>query len=404
MNVCFSWQIRFAACILFFQMLSACQSETAEVVANEHHHVDLVALKKSTTISCAAGMIPGDSLLYMQGGATAFEPTEPLAVPKEITIPDGMAYIPGGLFSMGAPNPTGIQNGGKEPMSDSRPIHRVAVDPFFMDTHEVTNAQFEAFVQATGYITLAEQAPTREEFPNAPIEMLKAGSVVFSPPNEAVSLNNYQQWWSFTHEANWRQPLGPGSNLQGKASHPVVHTAWEDAAAYAKWAGKRLPTEAEWEFAARGGLTGNMYAWGNTFKPDGKPMANTFQGKFPNMDSQEDGFAGIAPVKQFAPNGYGLYDMAGNVWEWCADWYDVQYYQELAKNPVSTNPSGPNKSNDPTEPGTEKKVQRGGSFLCTDEYCTRYMMGTRGRGDWRTGTNHVGFRCVKTIPTQQATN
>ncbi len=385
-------------------MLFACQSETVVVEANEIKNADLLALKKSSIISCAAGMIPGDSVLYLQGGATAFEPTLPHAIPETINIPEGMVYIPGGLFSMGAPNPTGIQHGGEEPMSDSRPIHRVSIDPFFMDTHEVTNAQFEAFVKATGYITIAEIAPTKEEFPLAPPEMLKAGSVVFSPPVEAVDLNNYLQWWNFTHGANWRQPLGPGSNLQGKANHPVVHIAWEDAAAYAKWAGKKLPTEAEWEFAARGGLTGNMYAWGNTFKPVGKPMANTFQGKFPNMDSQVDGFAGIAPVKQFAPNKYGLYDITGNVWEWCSDWYDVQYYQELAKNPVSANPTGPNKSNDPTEPGTEKKVQRGGSFLCTDEYCTRYMMGTRGRGDWRTGTNHVGFRCVKTIPTQQATN
>ena len=206
------------------------------------------------------------------------------------------------------------------------------------------------------------------------------------------------QWWSYVKGANWQHPLGPGSNLQGKENYPVVHIAWEDAMAYAKWAGKRLPTEAEWEFAARAGKAGELYTWGNQFRPDGRWMANIFEGKFPNNDIGSDGFKGIAPVKQFPANTYGLYDIAGNVWEWCSDWYRPDYYQTLAKQGgVIKNPKGPQDSYDPEEPHAKKKVQRGGSFLCTDEYCTRYMVGTRGKGEWRSGSNHIGFRCVKDV-------
>ncbi|TAF53069.1 MAG: formylglycine-generating enzyme family protein [Sphingobacteriia bacterium] len=308
-----------------------------------------------------------------------------------------MALVPGGLYSMGAANPLGMKGGGNQAMEDCRPIHRVRVKAFWMDTHEVTNAEFALFVKATGYQTIAEKTPTLAEFPNAKPDMLVAGSVVFSPPADAVELTNFYQWWDYAKGANWRHPLGPQSNLKGKDNFPVVHIAWEDAVAYAKWAGKRLPTEAEWEFAARGGKTGNLFAWGNQFLPNGKYQANSFQGKFPHQDLGNDGFVGIAPVQQFAPNGFGLYDMAGNVWEWCADWYRADYYAQGKAAGLTDNPQGPSSSHDPGEPGVPKKVQRGGSFLCTDQYCTRYMMGTRGKGDWRTGTNHVGFRCVKDL-------
>jgi formylglycine-generating enzyme len=264
-----------------------------------------------------------------------------------------------------------------------------------MDATDVTNAEFEKFVQATGYVTIAERAPTKEEFPTAPPENLVAGSVVFTPTSGPVSLDDHYQWWSYVKGANWRQPEGPQSDLKGKENYPAVQIAYPDAVAYAKWAGKRLPTEAEWEFAARGGLSGKLYAWGDDFKPGGKFMANTYQGQFPVKDTGEDGFAGISPVGAFPANGYGLYDMAGNVWQWCSDWYRPDYFKQLAAvGKVARNPQGPEMSFDPTEPTEKKRVQKGGSFLCTDQYCTRYMMGTRGKGEVNTGTNHVGFRCV----------
>lgn len=352
-------------------------------------------LKTAQAISCTRGMLPEDSSLYFKGGASDFQPTIPNKFNEQIKAPDGMVFIPGGVYSMGAPNPIGIRDGGDAPMDDCRPIHQVKVPAFFMDEHEVTNAEYEAFVKATGYVTIAEQTPTIEEFPGATADMLVAGSVVFSPPKQAVKLDNFLQWWEYKKGANWRHPLGAESSIAGKENYPVVHIAWDDAMAYAKWAGKRLPTEAEWEFAARGGLTGNMYSWGNQFRPEGKYQANSFQGQFPVSDKKEDGFAGVAPIKQFSPNGYGLYDIAGNVWEWCSDWYRHDYYNNTVKGKIMDNPEGPAESYDPAEPGVAKKVQRGGSFLCTDQYCTRYMMGTRGKGDWRTGTNHVGFRCVR---------
>lgn len=349
-------------------------------------------------VSCTRnGLMPADSLLYSQGGGLDFDSTF-VHISIAPAVPEGMAWIPGGEFSMGGVNPAGMQDGGKENMGDARPVHRVYVDGFLMDITEVTNAQFGAFVKATGYVTIAERTPDHEEFPGAPEENLVAGSVVFSPPSADVPLNDRYQWWNYIKGANWRHPEGPGSSIVGKDDYPVVQVAWEDAMAYAKWTGKRLPTEAEWEYAARGGKAGNLYAWGNQFKPDGQWMANTYQGKFPVQDAGIDGFRGLAPVKQFPANGFGLYDLAGNVWEWCSDWYRPDYYQELKDKGTVVNPKGPAAPWDPAEPGQRKKVQRGGSFLCTDQYCTRYMVGTRGKGEWRSGANHLGFRCVKDLP------
>jgi formylglycine-generating enzyme required for sulfatase activity len=323
------------------------------------------------------------------------------AAPK--LAPEGMVWIPGGEFSMGA----SVNGHGscEMPMAsnDTEPIHRVRVDGFFMDKTAVPNEQFEKFVKATGYVTIAERTPTKEEFPTAPQENLVAGSVVFAPTDHEVPLNDHFQWWTYVKGANWRHPQGPESDLKGKEKYPVVQIAYPDAEAYAKWAGKRLPTEAEFEFAARGGLAGKTYTWGDEFRPGGKWMANTWQGKFPVKDAGEDGYAGIAPVAKFPANRYGLYDMAGNVWEWCSDWYRPDYYEQLAKaGGVAINPRGPDSPFDPSEPNEKKRVHRGGSFLCNDQYCSRYIVGTRGKGEVNTGTNHLGFRCVKDPGTKTA--
>lgn len=279
---------------------------------------------------------------------------------------------------------------------DALPVHRVYVEGFWMDATEVTNEEFAKFVETTGYATIAQRTPTKEEFPTAPPENLVAGSTVFTSTREPVRLNNHYQWWRYERGASWRNPEGPQTNIKGREKYPVVQIAYGDAVAYAKWAGKRLPTEAEWEFAARGGLTGKLYAWGDDFRPHEKPIANTYQGKFPVKDTGRDGFAGIAPVASFGANGYGLYDVGGNVWEWVSDWYRPDYYAQLVKDGgVARNPQGPVSSHDPSEPGVPKRVHRGGSFLCTDEYCTRYMVGTRGKGEPGTATNHLGFRLVR---------
>jgi formylglycine-generating enzyme len=311
--------------------------------------------------------------------------------------PEGMVWIPGGEFSMGARDPVDAHDVvGMQATTDSRPVHRVAVDGFWMDATEVTNEQFARFVKATRYITVAERKPRQEDFPTVPPEELTAGSVVFSPPDHAVELNNHFQWWAYVDGADWRHPAGPGSSIKGRERYPVVHVAYEDADAYAKWAGKRLPTEAEWEFAARGGLSGKIYPWGDDFQVDGKWMANSHQGHFPDHDSGADTFVGIAPVAKFPPNRYGLYDVGGNVWEWVSDWYRPDYYAQLAAAyAIARDPRGPDASFDPDEPGVPKRVHRGGSFLCTDQYCSRYMVGTRGKGEPSTGTNHLGFRCVQ---------
>jgi formylglycine-generating enzyme len=301
--------------------------------------------------------------------------------------PEGMTWIPGGEFWMGSV---------ADQMKDARPWHLVYVGGYWIDTTEVTNERFSRFVSATGYVTVAERKPRAEDYPHAQPENLVAGAVVFSPPGHAVELDNHFRWWNYVAGANWRHPEGPNSDIKRRMSHPVVQIAYEDALAYCKWAGKRLPTEAEFEFASRGGLDRKRYAWGDEFMPGGKHMANTFQGHFPDSNTGEDGYTGTAPVGSFPSNAYGLFDMAGNVWEWTSDWYRADYYQTLAATgEIARNPQGPAESFDPSEPGVAKRVQRGGSFLCTDQYCERYIAGGRGKGELDTGTNHLGFRCVR---------
>lgn len=292
-----------------------------------------------------------------------------------------MVFIKGGSFTMGS-----------NEFEDSKPLHTVSVSSFLMDEHEVTNAQFSAFVKATGYKTVAEQPLDPADYPGVPKEQLIIGSGVFTPPDHPVSLHDPMQWWSYVGGANWRHPKGPSSSIAGRDNEPVVQVCYEDAVAYAKWAGKRLPTEAEWEYAARGGKQ-TKYYWGNELKPNGKWAANIFQGSFPNHNTEEDGYAEVAPVKTFVPNSFGLYDMEGNVWEWCSDLYRPDYY----KNSNTRNPKGPANSYDPGEPGVVKHVQRGGSFLCSDQYCVRYKAGSRGKGETLSASNNLGFRCVKDV-------
>jgi len=348
-----------------------------------------------------------DSPPATQEAAPLFQPTTTSVDPPPSESPYGMAWIPGGDFSMGCADPRGIPYGGPDAMNDARPIHRVRVDSFWMDRTEVTNRQFASFVNATGHITVAERVPQAEQFPGAPPENLVAGSIVFAPPVERVPLRDptgmaHLRWWSYVKGAQWRHPTGNGSSVDGRDDEPVVHIAFEDAQAYAAWAGKRLPTEAEWEYAARGALAGNRYPWGNNFLPDGRWMANTWQGVFPANNSADDGYAGLAPVAQFPPNPYGLYDMSGNVWEWCSDWYRPDTYATTlathgGKEKCVDNPTGPPESFDPQEPGQLKRVMRGGSFLCSEQYCARYILGTRSKGEISSSTNHIGFRCVKPV-------
>lgn len=293
----------------------------------------------------------------------------------------GMVLIKGGSFDMGS-----------DEWPDTRPVHRVTVNDFWMDETEVTNAQFAAFVKATGYATVSELPLDPKDYPGVPQDKLVPSSAVFTPPPQPVPLDNPLQWWAYVPGASWQHPSGPGSSIAGKENEPVVHISYTDAAAYAKWAGKRLPTEAEWEYAARAGAkTRSPYYWGSELKPGGKWPANIFQGNFPSGNTNEDGYAGVAPVKTFAPNAFGLYDMDGNVWEWCEDFYRPDYYAASD----SLNPKGPADSFDPEEPGAVKRVQRGGSFLCSDQYCIRYKAGSRGKGEVSSASNNLGFRCVK---------
>jgi formylglycine-generating enzyme required for sulfatase activity len=305
----------------------------------------------------------------------------------------GMIWIKAGTFMMGADN--------KQASSDEYPKHKVTVNGFWMDATEVTNAEFARFVKATNYITTAERKPDWNELkkqvapgtPKPDNSLLVAASLVFDPPKTPVDLNDYTQWWVWKKGANWKHPHGPGSNINEKDNYPVVHISWYDAVAYCKWAGKRLPTEAEWEWAARGNLQNKIYPWGDEPVDQGKVKANTWQGHFPDHNALRDKFYGLAPVASFAPNGYGLYDMAGNAWEWCADYYNNQYYTTIAKG--ASNPEGPANSYDPEDPYAKKRVIRGGSFLCNDSYCSGYRVARRMKSTEDSGMEHVGFRCVR---------
>lgn len=301
--------------------------------------------------------------------------------------PDGMVWIAGGEFWMGC-DTCG--------MPDAMPVHLVSVSGFWMDATPVTNVDFDRFVSATKYVTVAERKPDPKDFPGVPEDKLVPGSVVFTPPSHPVRLDDYSQWWSYVAGANWRHPDGPASTINGLESHPVVHVAFEDAIAYAKWAGKRLPTEAEFEFAARGALDRNLYPWGNELKPAGRVPANIWEGHFPDANNRADGYFKTSPVKAFPANSYGLHDVGGNVWQWCADWYRPDYYRTFADPQVAArNPIGPESSFDPDEPGAQKRVTRGGSFLCSGEYCSRYLVGSRGKAEISSGSSNLGFRLVK---------
>lgn len=311
---------------------------------------------------------------------------------------DGMIFIQGGEYYMGGRDEQFARK-------DEFPVHLVRVNDFYMDEHEVTNAQFSAFVEATGYVTVAEKKVEWEELkatlppgtPRPPDDALAPGSLLFNPPNYAVSLNDHTIWWKWEHYVDWKHPLGPSSNIDGMDDFPVVHVSWYDATAYASWAGKRLPSEAEWEYAARSGRNDIVYPWGNERVDEGAVKANSWQGSFPYENTERDDFTGLAPVKQYAPNAFGLYDMAGNVWEWCNDLYHAAYYASFNPDVAAVNPEGPAESWDPMEPYASKYVTRGGSFLCNDTYCSGYRAAARMKNTPESAAPHIGFRCVVSV-------
>ncbi len=373
-------------------LLAGCQSRQKAATAEEKH-ISLAANEANDSLSCHS-TIPNRFVVQQANQPLTSQVSEAVQA-NEAGNPAGMVWIPAGTFQMGADN--------GQARKDEYPKHTVSVDGFWMDTHEVTNAQFAEFVKATGYITTAERKPDWEEIkkqlppgtPKPAEEVLVASSLVFTAPAQPVLLQDVSQWWRWVAGASWRHPEGPGSSIRGKEHHPVVHVSWDDAVAYAKWAEKRLPTEAEWEWAARGGVQSAVYPWGNEHIEKGTPKANTWQGRFPDQNTVTDGFYSTAPVKSFVANGYGLYDMAGNVWEWCSDYYRADYYQTIHTAAGVKNPTGPTQSYDPQEPTVPKRVQRGGSFLCHDSYCSSYRNSARMKSSPDTGLSHTGFRCVK---------
>jgi len=309
--------------------------------------------------------------------------------PRQAPAGSQMVWIPGGTFRMGS----------DRHYPEEVPIHRVTVDGFWMDQTPITNRQFRDFVRATGYVTFAERRPDPKDYPGALPHMLYAGSLVFTPPNHPADLRFWGEWWTYLKGADWRHPFGPRSSIHGLDNHPVVHVAYCDALAYAHWAGKDLPTEAEWEFAARGGLDGAEFAWGDELTPGGQHMANTWQGNFPRENLAEDGFERTSPVTAFPSNGYGLRDMIGNVWEWTTDYYAAKHIADPAKPCcIPANPRGgrEDQSYDPCQPGNRipRRVLKGGSHLCAPNYCRRYRPAARHPQQIDTSASHIGFRCV----------
>ena len=330
-----------------------------------------------------------------------------LAADAPPSAPPNMVLIPAGTFTMGTDD--------KNSMANERPAHPVQLSAFYIDEHDVTNAEFKKFVASTGYLTTAEKDIDWNEMkkqvppgtPKPADDLLKAGSLVYTPPDHAVDLRNMANWWTWTTGASWKHPQGPKSTIDGKDNYPVVQVSWFDAAAYAKWAGKRLPTEAEWEYAARGGASKNTrYSWGDEFKPNGKFMCNTFTGEFPFHNTAEDGFPTLAPVKSFPPNGYGLYDMSGDVWQWTGDLYradaNLLSATSIAQSAAACclNPTGPTECFNPANPvpNSIERVTKGGSFLCSPSYCESYRPVARRGTPPDTGTEHIGFRCAKDAP------
>ena len=377
--------------LIIFLILSLFTTAPSKMAAQQTIIKKEKAVKKTkNTKSCCTAAIPNRFAVKTKSNFTEVK----TVTNSNIKTPEGMVWIPAGTFSMGGDNDQARQ--------DEFPKHQVKLNGFFIDINEVTNAQFAKFVAATGYVTTAEkdinwedlkkQLPSDTPVPEP--ETLKAASLVFVPTEGEVSLQDYSQWWSWSHGANWNHPKGKDSDIVGKENFPVVHISWDDANAYCKWAGKRLPTEAEWEYAARGGLLKNIYTWGNEKVDEGKINCNYFQGNFPYKNESTDGFMGSAPVKSFAPNGYGLYDMAGNVWEWCSDKYNNTYYDSFKNVKVALNPKGALKSFDPDEPLIEKRVMRGGSFLCNESYCSGYRVSARMKSSADSSMEHLGFRCV----------
>jgi len=379
------FQVWIAIAVLLAYTLGGCHSRPKNPEPNETQKTDSVGIKD--TLSCCSSNLPSRFIISGNSAVTNNESTK---TPTH----DDMVFIQGGNFKMGGDSLWG--------RADEFPRHEVKVSSFYMDKHEVTNSQFRAFVEATGYITTAERKPDWEELkkqvpvgtPRPDDSVLVAASLVFSPPKQSVSLDNSAVWWKWASGASWLHPQGKGSNIQGKNNYPVVQVSWDDAVAYANWAGKRLPTEAEWEYAARGGKPNSIYPWGNQPIDQGKLKANSWQGHFPNENTEKDKYYRTAPVMTFLPNGFELYDMAGNVWEWCSDWYRPDYYLVSAKQKIVIDPQGPPDSFDSDEPYAQKRVVRGGSFLCTDQYCSGFRVAARMKTSWDTSLEHTGFRCV----------
>ncbi len=375
--------LKFFFSLLLFVTWTFANSQSNSSETNKHK-TDTVAPK-----TCCATNIPKRFIELKQGVAGE---TAPSVSGK--MVHSNMVWIEGGTFMMGADNEQGRQ--------DEYPKHAVKVNGFFMDKTEVTNNQFGLFVKATGYVTTAEKDVQWEDLkkqlpdgtPRPSNEELKAASLVFFPTSKAVNLQDFSQWWRWIHGASWKHPTGPESDTVRQGNYPVVHVSWDDANAYCKWAGKRLPTEAEWEYAARGGMQNQIYTWGGENVDSGVAKCNYWQGEFPYNINNRDGFLLASPVGSFDPNGYGLYDMAGNVWEWCADLYNDHYYDELAKQKLTVNPNGPLISFDPDEPLVFKRVMRGGSFLCNESYCSGYRVAARMKSSPDSGLEHLGFRCV----------